>query len=421
MKWFKYITDAAESYKSKDSVKNKKPANQPTAETQILVGRGAGGGGGGGSSTLYETTKPVANGSRRQDNGDGEDRQEEAGIGYIIHQSLQQQQQQQPAGHGWRRVEALRFEEEPVLVQPDEVKISLTQVVDRHSSDTTTPLSPIGMIREKNRMIEVMLVEKRNLVANILQIPFHSYDHICEVVDEVKTTADVRELMLSSLTQADLLTQLINDQLDAKLVVGQDGVDPRGDTGSLRSPTRVALSRSVAIDQITTEDDQLQEGLDPLRIYPDRQLTLRTAEEELPIVVPCSRLMAISRRLRSNLTQLMELVESRDREMVSWETELSQCNDHLRQLAPQGHRGVSGRPTSQDEDNESSAEQHAEYVTSSWEAVPVRTEHLEVIEAERIIEPERVVKLVPNLLPGSVTVTKLPGAQDMMPSANDTR
>lgn len=63
----------------------------------------------------------------------------------------------------------------------------------------------------------------------------------------------------------------------------------------------------------------------------------------------------------------------------------------------------------------------AEYVTSSWEAVPVRTEHLEVIEAERIIEPERVVKLVPNLLPGSVTVTKLPGAQDMMPSANDTR
>jgi len=82
--------------------------------------------------------------SRRQDNGDGEDRQEEAGIGYIIHQSLQQQQQQQPAGHGWRRVEALRFEEEPVLVQPDEVKISLTQVVDRHSSDTTTPLSPIG-------------------------------------------------------------------------------------------------------------------------------------------------------------------------------------------------------------------------------------------------------------------------------------
>lgn len=40
-------------------------------------------------------------------------------------------------------------------------------------------------------------------------------------MDEVKTTADVRELMLSSLTQADLLTQLINDQLDAKLVVGQ--------------------------------------------------------------------------------------------------------------------------------------------------------------------------------------------------------
>ena len=61
-RWFKYITDAAESYKSKDSVKNRKPANQPTAETQILVGRGAGGGGGGGSSTLYETTKPVANG-----------------------------------------------------------------------------------------------------------------------------------------------------------------------------------------------------------------------------------------------------------------------------------------------------------------------------------------------------------------------
>lgn len=91
-----------------------------------------------------------------------------------------------------------------------------------------------------------------------------------------------------------------------------DGVDPRGDTGSLRSPTRVALSRSVAIDQNTTEDDQLQEGLDPLRIYPDRQPTLRTAEEELPIVVPCSRLMAISRRLRSNLTQLMVRTLSHD-------------------------------------------------------------------------------------------------------------
>lgn len=60
-------------------------------------------------------------------------------------------------------------------------------------------------------------------------------------------------------------------------------------------------------------------------------------------------------------------------------------------------------------------------MTSSWEAVPVRTEHLEVIEAERIIEPERVVTLAPNLLPGSVTVTNMPGAQDVMRSASDTR
>src|SRR6218665_1223449 len=67
-----------------------------------------------------------------------------------------------------------------------------------------------------------------------------------------------------------------------------------------------------------------------------------------------------------------ELVESRDREMVSWETELSQCNDHLRQLAPQGHRGVSGRPTSQDEDNESSAEQHRQLSLSHGRLVKVR-------------------------------------------------
>lgn len=57
-------------------------------------------------------------------------------------------------------------------------------------------------------------------------------------------------------------------------------------------------------------------------------------------------------------------------------------------------------------------------MTASWEAVPVRTEHLEVIEAERIIEPERVVTSAPNLLPGSVTVTKMRGAQVMMPSAS---
>lgn len=86
--------------------------------------------------------------------------------------------------------------------------------------------------------------------------------------------------------------------------------DTRGflavDTGSLRSPTRAALSRSVAIDQNPTEGEQrLEEERLGLRSCPDRQSTLGAVEEELPIVVPCSTLMAISRRLRSNLTQLM--------------------------------------------------------------------------------------------------------------------
>jgi hypothetical protein len=296
-KWFKHITDAADAYKGKDGGRNRKqPSNLPqqtSADAQLPDIRSVLDSAG---TPSAETSSRISASYDHETSDDVESHNKSGGSVEsldVISQGL----------------EVLHIEP-PKLVQPNEVVVSSTVCIEK----LDPVASPFDLLREKNRLIERTMNEKKLLVAEILHIPVDQYDTISEVVEEeVRDSSDVRELLLGSVTQADRLTRLINDRLSADNIV-QIGTD-----------TTLSENRS---DSVTG----------------------------LPVVISGRQLLSISSRLHHHLGRLAELMIQRNHELDVLRTELSSVRGELEKMhstaSTEELRSRSNSRSFHDDDNE---------------------------------------------------------------------
>lgn len=364
-KWFKHITDAADAYKVKDAARNRRQPNQPQqpAEMRSVLDS---------TGTPSAETMPGPRISNAYDHDISDDVEAHNKSGGSV-ESLE------AVGQG---LEVLRIEPSR-LVQPNEVVVSSTVCIEK-----LEPISsPLDALREKNDLIERTMNEKKVLVAEILQIPVNDYETISEMVEEVRDSSDVRELLLGSVTQADKLTRLINDRLTVEGVVQNQ--------------------RQQTADDVGTTDSRKQ---------PDQDVG------GLPIVVSGAQLLSISSRLHQHLSQLMTVMVQRTHEVDELRAELRHVHSQLDEIhaaasteelrsrsnsRSQREDSVS-RPhsfmsaTSSASDSNDGAEQIVDIsvepdhvlATASLVTVPVVMEKLEIIERATqpvVIDPVRVV------------------------------
>jgi len=126
--------------------------------------------------------------------------------------------------------------------------------------------------------------EKRTSIADILQIPIDDCNTISDVVDEVNDSSDPRELLFASITQADILSRVINKR-------------------------------------ITTEHAQRQPPEDPEYI--------QQAVAGFPVFISGVQLLSISTRLHHNLSRLAVVLLEKLQENKQLKSELTELQSRI--------------------------------------------------------------------------------------------
>jgi len=275
---------------------------------------------------------------------------------------------------GVGRVEVLQIEQ-PQLVQPSEVIVSSTVCMEKLEKTSQPVGTLLDALREKNRQIELTMKEKQCLEADILQVPLNDYNNIADMMEESgRDQKDIKELLLGSLTQVNLLTRLINERLSPEpessprpSARGASSPRPSTHRGSSPQPSRT-LSDD---DAITPTPSDVTQAVLPSLISDDVTLPCLQVVEDctppdvagrgsemaeggarqgrgLPIVMSSAQLKHISLNLHRHLTQLMEVIVNRDAERAQLQSQLlciqDQITASLRAATSQGH--VTSRPHS---------------------------------------------------------------------------
>ncbi|KAL1517182.1 hypothetical protein ABEB36_000980 [Hypothenemus hampei] len=116
--------------------------------------------------------------------------------------------------------------EEWPLIQPSQVNVELPPV---HTAESM--LTPLEQIRRKDALVKQTLMEKEDLVADLLAIPREHFEHIADLASatsnhEENSTSDITDRLLASVFQVDILQRAVNEALNVS----------EGDVIAARSP-----------------------------------------------------------------------------------------------------------------------------------------------------------------------------------------
>ncbi|XP_064651024.1 uncharacterized protein LOC135502270 isoform X5 [Lineus longissimus] len=174
-KWFKYITEASEAFKSKGPHRRstKAPAGVPND---------------------IQEDKPRLKEKRVHDHEENT--------------SADENQQKSCSVDSLENLEK-SVEERPHLVNPQEVVVSdpvFEQAEPVH-------LNPIENLRKKDEMISKSTNEKMKIIAEILNIPHEDFDNIAELAAVIEGEKEPKELILASIIQTERLSDLVSAEL----------------------------------------------------------------------------------------------------------------------------------------------------------------------------------------------------------------
>ncbi|KAJ1521308.1 hypothetical protein ONE63_002986 [Megalurothrips usitatus] len=180
-----------------------------------------------------------------------------------------------------RRNEPLRLTtEENALIEPSEVTVSQRSVL------TAEPvLTPIERLRRKDEAVRQALLEKQQLVADILHVPREDFNTIAEIAAQPSHDKEAAEVVLAAINQVNLLSSVLNESLrvsEEDTVVASVGTSPRLDRRSTCMPA-----------------------------------------------VPVDRLIDVSSSISAQLTQLLKMMKERDEERERLRRELQRCREQL--------------------------------------------------------------------------------------------
>ncbi|XP_075211643.1 rho guanine nucleotide exchange factor 2 isoform X3 [Lycorma delicatula] len=179
---------------------------------------------------------------------------------------------------GRKAAEPLRLTTaENPLIQPSEVLVSQRPVL------TAEPvLTPLEKLRRKDEAIRQALVEKQQLVADILHIPREEFETIAELAGEPATDKEASELVLAAVNQANQLSAVVNEAL-----------------------------------RVTEEEAVSAGATDPVARC-----------NRMPGISP-HRLQTIASALNTQLTQLLNIMAERDEERERLRRELQRSREQI--------------------------------------------------------------------------------------------
>uniref|UniRef100_A0A1B6C0U4 Rho guanine nucleotide exchange factor 12 n=1 Tax=Clastoptera arizonana TaxID=38151 RepID=A0A1B6C0U4_9HEMI len=168
---------------------------------------------------------------------------------------------------------------ESSLIEPSEVLISQRPVL------TAEPvLTPLEKLRRIDEAIKQALLEKQQLVADILHVPRDEYENIAELAAEPAEDKEATEIVLAAVNQANKLWSVVND--------------------ALKVTEEVAVSATSEVG---------------------------SSKNRLPLI-PAQTLHGISNSLNSELSMLLNKMTARDEERERLRQELQRSREQLHAL-----------------------------------------------------------------------------------------
>ena len=174
-------------------------------------------------------------------------------------------------------------------MNPSEVQIS-----SGHEVFLAQPvITPIERLRRKDKEVARALEEKQRLIEEILNIPHEELETITESANtqggqqQPKTAA---EILLSALSQAKILTSLVNRTL------------------------KLSEEEAIAAMAIKTQEEKVATGV---------------TSEQQRIVAKGERLIEITTAINKQLTLLLAIIQDNEREREALKRELSKSQDQV--------------------------------------------------------------------------------------------
>ena len=183
------------------------------------------------------------------------------------------------------------------LVNPSEVVVT-----SGHEVYLAQPvITPIERLRRKDKEVARALEEKQRLIEEILNIPHEELESITESANinnnnnmgqqQPRTAA---EILLSALSQAKVLTSLVNRTL------------------------KLSEEEAMAAMAIKTQEEKMATGV---------------ISEQQRIVAKGERLIEITTAINKQLTLLLAIIQDNEREREALKRELSKSQDQVNTLA----------------------------------------------------------------------------------------
>ncbi|XP_022249398.1 rho guanine nucleotide exchange factor 11-like isoform X1 [Limulus polyphemus] len=249
-------------------------------------------------------------------------------------------------------VELIHVPSEPQLIEPSEIKVSESTVLQ-----TAVPLlTPIEMVRRKDKQIAEALAEKQDLVSKILQIPREEFEHVTETANEYEVATDVKQLVLASIHQANQLAGIVNEGL------------------------RVYEDDRISNTEVVADEDNGVYSETPSLIDPKKA-------GRLPGFPPLEKLLDISCKLNRQLTQILSHVTDKEEERIQLQLELHTSREQLHFLH-ETHRlccGMISRSPSNLSVNQSRANS---FISSTSDPVDENEDKTDILTGEKFKEVE---------------------------------
>jgi len=208
-----------------------------------------------------------------------------------------------------QRVEILKIAEGTPLIDPAEVVVSQGAVL------TAEPvLTPLEKLRRKDQVIRTALADKQRLVADILHVPHSDLEVAASSVAAAAPVVDgegekeARLLVMSAMTQASHLAIVLNETLR---LTEEEAIAAVSDPSALSSGGSVGSASAGASSTASPRTSR-------------RACRMPGA--------PTTKLLPISEALNRDLTQLLDIVSSRDEERENLRRELQKARDQLAEL-----------------------------------------------------------------------------------------
>ncbi|XP_059087726.1 uncharacterized protein LOC131884098 isoform X3 [Tigriopus californicus] len=340
--WFKHITEATNAFNSRDESQRASDrsgsdlssqngpldgSSQAGAANDLVGGPGYEGGKASGRSESFKSAKHE---SDRDSNEDSVSKK--TGDGNVNQSNDPANSSSSGQRKRLQRVEILKIAEPCPLIDPSQVVVTQGEIFMAEPI-----LTPIEKLRRKDLEVARALEEKKQLLAEILNVPTEHFDDIADIASSQPShDKDAREVLLAALAQAkslcDLVNQILNMNDEDRMVLGSEvslNSSYTRNTSSSSSSTREQQRPLSPTSGIS--GDVSTAGSGPSSLMSSKLSSSNSTTRQLHPLTGRSagKLVSISVNLNSQLTTLLGKIQELDEERERMKRELQRSQEQV--------------------------------------------------------------------------------------------